>query len=93
MAVNSENSQILTRLEAEAKALGFHALGVAPVPLELRREYYERWIAEGKHGTMGWMARNNDRRLRPENLIGGGHAKSIIVLALNYYQPDPAGSS
>jgi epoxyqueuosine reductase len=74
-------------LEAEAKALGFHSFGVATVPLEVRRDYYTQWIADGKHGTMSWMERNNDRRLHPDQLLP--EARSIIVLALNYYQPHP----
>jgi len=81
--------QIRERLEKESQELGFHAFGVAPVPLDLRRDYYEKWIADGKHGTMGWLERNNDRRLHPERLIPESEAKSILVLALNYYQPDP----
>ena len=88
-AVSYSGHAIVEKLRNEAEALGFHAFGVAAVPLELRREYYEQWIAEGKHGTMTWMERNNDRRLHPEQLIGNGEARSIIVLALNYYQPDP----
>ena len=36
---------------------------------------------------MEWMQRNNDRRLHPERLIP--EARSIIVLAMNYYQPHP----
>ena len=79
--------EIRKHMEAEAKALGFHAFGVAAVPLELREQYYLEWISEGQHGTMGWMANNNDRRLHPEQLIP--EAKCIIVLAMNYYQPDP----
>ncbi|MDQ8193187.1 tRNA epoxyqueuosine(34) reductase QueG [Coraliomargarita sp. SDUM461004] len=83
------NQTILTRLQAEAEALGFHSIGVSAVPLQLRYEYYAQWIAEGKHGTMAWMERNNDRRMYPERLIPEREAKSIISLALNYYQPDP----
>jgi len=79
--------QIKQQLFDEARALGFHSCGVVAVPLELRRDYYESWIAEGKHGTMSWMERNNDRRLHPENLLP--EARSIVVLALNYYQPEP----
>lgn len=81
--------QIIERLRVEAQALGFHGLAVAAVPMDLRAEYFERWIAAGKHGTMGWMERNNDRRLHPDRLIPERKARSIIVLALNYYQPDP----
>lgn len=84
------SDKIIARLRIEAEALGFHGFAVAAVPLDLRTEYFERWIAAGKHGTMGWMERNNDRRLHPERLIPEREAKSIIVLALNYYQPDPA---
>lgn len=74
-------------MAAEASSLGFHAFGVAKVPLELRGDYYRKWISEGQHGTMSWMERNNDRRLHPDQLLP--EARSIIVLAMNYYQPDP----
>ena len=82
-------ADIRERIEAEAKELGFHSIGVASVPLDLRRDYYLKWIENEKHGTMSWMERNNDRRLHPDQLIPEAEAKSIIVLAMNYYQPDP----
>ena len=85
--VSTDSADIKKRLEGEARELGFDAFGVAKVPLSLRSDYYERWIAEGRHGTMAWMERNNDRRLHPERLID--EARSIIVVGLNYYQPDP----
>ncbi|MGB0743807.1 MAG: tRNA epoxyqueuosine(34) reductase QueG [Opitutales bacterium] len=77
----------MDKLRHNAKLLGFHAVGVSSVPLELRRDYFKKWIADGQHGTMGWMERNNERRLHPEQLID--EARSIVVLAMNYYQPDP----
>ncbi len=89
--VDATPDSIRDRLKIEAQALGFHGFAVAAVPLELRSEYFRRWIAEGRHGTMSWMERNNDRRLHPERLLGEGEAqaRSIIVVALNYYQPEP----
>lgn len=89
LIVTVNGVEILNRLRREATTLGFHAVGVAPVPLELRREYYAQWIADGKHGTMAWMERNNERRLHPERFIHGAEARSIIVLAFNYYQVNP----
>ena len=83
------SEEIKQRIAEEAKALGFHSIGVTAVPVNLRRDYYEQWIADGKHGTMTWMERSHNRRLHPENLIPEREAKSIIVLALNYYQADP----
>ena len=81
------NAAILKSLKKESEALGFHNFGVAKVPMKLRRDYYNQWIKEGKHGTMAWMENNNERRLNPESLMP--EAKSILVFAMNYYQKDP----
>ena len=43
--MNTRNADLKEGLRAEAERLGFEAVGVAPVDAELRREYYERWIA------------------------------------------------
>ena len=85
-----KESVVIERLQLEAKGLGFHAFGVASVPITLREDYYRKWIEEGRHGTMAWMERNNERRLHPEALIP--EARSILVLAMNYYQRDPERS-
>ena len=81
------DADILESLKKESEALGFHNFGVTKVPLELRRDYYNQWIKEGKHGTMAWMENNNERRLNPQHLMS--EAKSILVFAMNYYQKDP----
>ena len=81
------DADILESLKKESEALGFHNFGVTNVPLELRRDYYNQWIKEGKHGTMAWMENNNERRLNPEHLMP--EAKSILVFAMNYYQEAP----
>lgn len=75
------------RIREAAGNLGFDAVGFAPVPAELRREYYLRWIGEGCHGSMTWMERNCDRRLHPVNILP--EARSIVILGLNYHQAHP----
>ena len=74
-------------LLAEAAKLGFADCRVAVAGPAPRRELYERWVAEGKHGDMAWMARNMDRRTDPRLVQPG--ARSVIVLVLNYYQGPP----
>lgn len=81
------NEKIRDELQAAAKEIGLDAFGVTSVDLPLRRSYYEQWIAQGQHGSMGWMERNNDRRLNPAAIIE--EARSIICLGLNYYQDNP----
>lgn len=74
-------------LKAEALRLGFVAIGVAkaePVPEEVR-QHYCRLIPEKGVGDMTYLLRNEDVRFDPRKLVEG--AKSIIVLAFNYYPP------
>ncbi len=75
------------RLRAEAEALGLAELRVAPVELSLRRDYFERWIAEGQHGEMRWMERNRERRMEPQRVLP--EARSIVCVALDYHQVPP----
>lgn len=77
-------SDLKSALVTEALALGFADCRVAPALPAAHRELYAQWIAEGKHGDMAWMARNIERRSDPRLVLPG--AKSVIVLALNYYQ-------
>ncbi len=76
------------RLQAEATALGFDAFGVAPVDADVRADYFKKWIADGMHGEMKWMARNPERRTDATKVLP--EARSLIVVGLNYWQPHPS---
>ncbi len=71
-------------IKAKAHELGFLACGVARAGfLAHEAPRLERWLREGKHGTMGYMERNFDLRLDPGKLVPG--ARSVISLAYNYF--------
>jgi epoxyqueuosine reductase len=77
------NSQLI---KTKAESLGFTAYGIANVhSLDSERNALESWIAEGMHGSMGYMTRNLEKRLNPAELVDG--AKSVITVLLNYYSP------
>ena len=68
-----------------AASIGFDACGIAraqAVDAEAIARH-DRWIAEGRHDTMEWAARWRDVRNDPRLLLEG--ARSLIVLALNYF--------
>ncbi len=92
--MSAPSAQIKTLLRDEAFHLGFAAFGIAAVEAPLRRVYFEKWLAEGRHVGMAWLERNNDRRLAPPKLLaaltGEPLARSLIFVGLNYYQPEPA---
>lgn len=82
-----DTASIKAEVEARAQELGFAECRVAKALPAAHREVYERWITEGKHGDMAWMARNMERRGDPCEILPG--AQSIIVLATNYFQGGP----
>lgn len=77
-------TDLKTLLLAKTRELGFADCRIAPAKPAARREIFEQWVAEGKYGDMAWMAKNLDRRTDPCIVQPG--AKTVIVLAMNYYQ-------
>ena len=75
------------RLRKEAAAIGLDAFGVAPIDADVRADYFKKWIAEGMHGDMDWLAKNPERRTQVTQVLP--EARSVIVVGLNYYQPHP----
>jgi epoxyqueuosine reductase len=80
----SAPDQLKDDLRQLAGCLGFSECRVAPAAPAAHREIYEQWLAEGRHGDMAWMARNVERRTDPRLVLPG--ARSVIVLATNYFQ-------
>jgi epoxyqueuosine reductase len=68
----------------KALALGFEAVGFARAE-KMDPESYrlEQWLQKGFHGEMKWMENHFELRTDPTKLVPG--AKTVIVLAYNYY--------
>lgn len=73
---------------AEAKRLGFDAVGIADarVPIEQDVARYESFVAAGKHGAMSWLASPENARARArldgDEILQG--ARSIVCVARRY---------
>ena len=59
------------RCQERARALGFSALGVAPVDIPADEQHLIRWLAAGFQGDMHYMQRHGRRRGRPQELVPG----------------------
>ncbi|MCH1582211.1 MAG: tRNA epoxyqueuosine(34) reductase QueG [Flavobacteriales bacterium] len=75
-----------------AAELGFTAVGFSKAErLESEEQRLEQWLSEGRHGHMGYLERNFDKRLDPSLLVPG--TKTVISLLYNHYseerQEDP----
>ena len=54
-----------------AHGLGFQQVGIADVDLSAYAPDVRGWLARRFHGSMGYMERNLDKRLHPEQLLEG----------------------
>jgi epoxyqueuosine reductase len=75
-------------LRAWASELGFAALGVADVDLSDVEPALARWLADGFHGEMEYMARHQRLRVRPAELMPG--TVRAVMVAMDYAPRDPA---
>jgi epoxyqueuosine reductase len=72
------------RLEAEAHALGFEAVGLT-TPDALPAEagvHLREYLAAGHHGAMAWLADRPERRMDPR--VMWPEVRTIIMLGMNY---------
>jgi len=74
-------------VKAYAGELGFDACGIAEAGLIDPEGRLDRWIEAGYHADMDWMARTRSTRQDPREKLPG--ARSVIVVARNYYHPRP----
>ncbi len=72
-------------IKQKAIEIGFSKAGVTTAePFDEAADRFEAWVARGAHGVMQWMERDHEKRRDVRNILPG--AKSILSLALNYYQ-------
>jgi epoxyqueuosine reductase len=73
---------------ARASALGFDSCRIAPATDPGHADAFRDWLTEGSAGEMEWMGRNSEKRCDLQQVLPG--ARSVIVVALNYWQgPEP----
>ena len=70
-----------------AQGLGFELVGVCDVQEPTHFQEYREWVAQGHHGSMEYLADHIPFKQSPTTLLPT--AKSIIVVGLNYNQPNP----
>jgi len=84
-------------VQARAQACGFALCGVAAVPAAgstedvAERSYFVEWIAQGRAGDMGYLAREDEQGtlLRSSLRVALPWAESVIVCAVDYSAPAP----
>ncbi len=76
------SSDLLNSIRKWAAELGFSQIGVAGVDLSAAEPGLVRWLAEGFHGDMHYMARHGLKRARPAELVPG--TLSVVTARMDY---------
>ncbi|MFM9905892.1 MAG: tRNA epoxyqueuosine(34) reductase QueG [Pyrinomonadaceae bacterium] len=72
------------KIKQKAGEIGFDKCGIVRAePLTAENKRLTEWLDLGHQGSMAWLAREPEKRSDPRLLFPG--AKSVIVVALNYF--------
>ena len=77
---------LASRIKQWGIELGFQQVAITDINLGDTSKKLNKWLENGYHADMEWMASHGDKRYRPEKLLPG--TCSVIVARMNYLPPD-----
>lgn len=81
---SASETAVKEKLVEVARDAGFDVCRVAKCAAPIHSNEFRDWLRAGAAGEMNYMERGAEKRGDPQKVLSG--AKSIIVLALNYFQ-------
>lgn len=69
-----------------ASELGFAAIGISDIDLDAYRAHLDRWLDDGLHGEMAYMARGRQLRIEPQALEP--YVARVISARMDYLPAD-----
>lgn len=90
---SAPDAQTLATLAADIRqwgqALGFQSVGIAGIDLGEHESHFLRWLENGFHGEMDYMARHGTLRSRPDALLPG--TVRVICARMDYLPAENPG--
>ncbi|WP_045401988.1 tRNA epoxyqueuosine(34) reductase QueG [Vibrio campbellii] len=78
--------QLAQQIKIWGKELGFQKVGICDVGLSEHEAALQKWLDQGYHGSMDWMARHGMMRARPNELLPG--TVRVISVRMDYLPPE-----
>jgi epoxyqueuosine reductase len=78
--------ELKKELTSFARELGFDSCRIAACGPPPHADEFRDWLRDGRAGEMNYMEHGEEKRCDPQKVLPS--AKSVIVLALNYWQDD-----
>jgi epoxyqueuosine reductase len=84
MVIQTSRAELKAQLVSYVRQIGFNSCRIAACSAPSHAKEFREWLRQGEHGEMNYMARGEEKRCDPQKVLPG--ARSIVVLALNYFQ-------
>jgi epoxyqueuosine reductase len=78
-------AELAEAVKAEARRLGFDAVGIAPAAEASDYDRYRAWLSRGAAAGMEYMVRHAEARRHPDSILEG--VRSIVMVASIYGRP------
>ena len=81
-------TDVKSSLVSFAAEIGFDSCRIVSCAIPAHAAEFRNWLEQGAHGEMEYMRRGEEKRCDPQQVLPG--ARSVVVLALNYFQGETA---
>lgn len=78
--------ELAAKIKQWGKEFGFAEVGITDIDLSEHEAQLQRWLDNGYHGEMSYMAAHGMKRARPAELLPG--TQRIISVKMNYLPPE-----
>ncbi|WP_046003679.1 tRNA epoxyqueuosine(34) reductase QueG [Pseudoalteromonas rubra] len=85
-SVDINYTELAQKIKLWGKELGFAEVGITDIDLSEHEAQLQRWLDNGYHGEMEYMAAHGMKRARPAELVPG--TQRVISVKMNYLPPD-----
>ena len=85
-ATNIDYIELAAKIKQWGKEFGFAEVGITDIDLSEHEAQLQRWLDNGYHGEMSYMAAHGMKRARPAELVPG--TQRIISVKMNYLPPE-----
>ncbi|MCL5261256.1 MAG: tRNA epoxyqueuosine(34) reductase QueG [Gammaproteobacteria bacterium] len=82
---NYDFTRLAHDIKQAGKEYGFTKIGIADLNLSQTEKYYQRWIANGLHGSMDYLKNYPEKRFHPELL----YPETLCIISCQIPYPSP----
>jgi epoxyqueuosine reductase len=86
----TDYASLANQIKEWGRGLGFQAVGISDVSLDVAEARLQQWLACGYHGEMDYMAKHGTKRSSPTELVPG--TLRVISVRMDYYPPNAKDS-